>query len=183
MKPVRFAPVLLLLFMVAPGVVAAAPETRTKANYLGIDVSAVDFGGNEEADGVVIKLGRDIGNFFGIEVHGGVGDAVELNGRDLYEMSQFVSVLGRFNLHFRYITLYAVGGYTVAKFEDYINSTVIDSNETGFAFGAGGMFFFSPNFALNASVIRYLHNSDLEATALNVGFTRYFDWPRLFPRY
>lgn len=173
----------LAVLIALPGVSYAFPETREKANYIGFDVLQWDFGGADESDGAALKIGRDIGNFFAVELHGGYADPVQLNGADLYEVTAFASLFGRFNLHFDFITLYALGGYTVAKFDDYIASAVIDDVETGFAYGGGIMFFFSPNFAANAAYVRYLDNSDFAATSVSAGLTWYFDWPRLRPRY
>lgn len=177
-----------MLAIAVPNVSYGYEETRSKANYLGIEYLDWTFegdastGGDAATEGAAITLGRDINNFFGIEGQVGAGSGATVSGIEQYDVL-FLSLLGRFNLHFEFITGFLTLGYSAMAF-DYVSPAASDDVEGAPTLGAGMAFFLSPNFAVTAGGTAYL-TDDLNDVnvAWRAGLTWYFDWPRLHPRY
>lgn len=177
-----------MLAIAVPNVSYGFEETRSKANYLGIEyldwtfVGDASTGGDATSEGVAIILGRDINNFFAIEGQIGTGSGATINGIEQYDVA-FLSLLGRFNLHFEFITGFLTLGYSVMAF-DYVSPAVADDREGAPTLGGGTAFFFSPNFAATVGGAAYLTDNLNDVNVVwRAGLTWYFDWPRLHPRY
>jgi len=212
--------VVLLLFFAAPPAGFASDarfyfgfdvqSSSTNFNKAEIDVNPgtviidANFDDPDDVNGVAMKLGWNLGNFFALEG--------QLSGSKTFKETQndgsrvrfganaIGSLFLRINIPFKKVTLYGLLGYSGMQWNGSCTGPCPDSggvqydlNELSYgpAGGLGIEFYGTERTALNLSFVRYVADfaaaSDggigITHDAINFGFIHHFGAPRIYRRF
>ena len=151
--------------------------------YIGGDFTMSDFDGD---DGVPstrlgtagVRLGTDIGEYFGAEARAGWGvidDDITAYGQDInVNLNYYVAAFGKIQTPiYSGFRGYALAGISQIELEAKdISGISATDYDNSFAWGLGGNYFFNKNWAVN---LEYLSlNQDAETQSINTGLSYHF---------
>lgn len=161
----------------------------TSPLYMNVNAAIYDSQFNTlEPEGINLGFGVDLNNYFSFEMIAGTSNETEgVPVTNTAKINYAASGLLRFNLRFKRVTLYALGGYSKVKATNTTGVTTTVQEADGVSYGYGIDFFGTPDLALSVRRIEFIDIDDpaelASYGATMFGITYYFDTPKIHSRY
>ncbi|MCP3669520.1 MAG: porin family protein [Gammaproteobacteria bacterium] len=164
----KLIPILFLL------TVFSTVQANDNTVYLGIqysDIEGKDTDNNIENNAAIARLGFITPNNWGLEARTGVGVDDDDLGPVKIELDRIYGLYGLY--HFpvgEKLTVYPLIGWSQVKYKASFQGRSAFKDKDGLSYGVG-----VEAYGVNLEWVRYIDTSELEVTAIAVGYNYHFD--------